>query len=161
MGGGAILTCIHELDYVYWIFGKPIEIFSFTGKFSDLGISADDLSTVLMKFKNKCIAEIHLDYFQRPSFRSCKIMGTKGTVYWNSEINSVRVYDINTKKWITRLKQRHYDINLTYVDEINYFINSIKKRKTMYNDIKEGINVLAIALAAKKSSKSKKVVELA
>lgn len=161
MGGGASLTCIHELDYVYWFFGNPIEIFSFTGKFSDLGISADDLSTILMKFKNKCIAEVHLDYFQRPAFRSCKIIGTKGTAYWNSETNSVRVYDIETKKWTTRLKQKHYDVNLTYVDEINYFINSVKKRKKMHNDIKEDINVLTIALTAKKSSKDKKVVALA
>lgn len=36
LGGGVVLTCIHELDYLYWFFGEIKEVFSITGKFSNL-----------------------------------------------------------------------------------------------------------------------------
>ena len=81
LGGGVSLTCIHEVDYLYWFFGLVENVYSITGKFSDLLIKADDMSAILLQFKNKIIAEIHLDYFQRPSSRYCKIIGTKGTIY--------------------------------------------------------------------------------
>ena len=159
MGGGALLTCIHEIDYLYWFFGKPIEIFSFTGKFSDLAISADDLSSILLKFKTNIVAEIHLDYFQRPSIRSCKIIGTKGTIYWDTDSDTVKMYDVKKRRWIIKLRQKNYDYNLTYLEEMNHFLNSIKRKKKPINDIRQGMDVLQIALAAKKASKIKKVVQ--
>ena len=65
LGGGVLFTSTHELDYLSWIFGNVSEVFSITGKYSNLEIKSDDLSTILMKFKNNVIAEIHLDFFQK------------------------------------------------------------------------------------------------
>jgi len=80
LGGGITLTCIHELDFLYWFFGDIKQIFSITGKFSDLEVTADDLSVMTLIFKNRVIGEVHLDYFQRPDFKSCTIKGVKGTL---------------------------------------------------------------------------------
>ena len=33
LGGGVVLTQIHDIDYLYWFFGNPKSIFSITGKF--------------------------------------------------------------------------------------------------------------------------------
>ena len=32
LGGGVVLTQIHDIDYLYWIFGNPKSVFSVTGK---------------------------------------------------------------------------------------------------------------------------------
>jgi len=77
LGGGIALTCIHELDFLYWFFGDVKKIFSVTGKYSDLEVTSDDLSAMIIIFKNNVVGELHLDYFQRPDFKSCKIKGTK------------------------------------------------------------------------------------
>ena len=103
LGGGILLTAIHEIDYLYWIFGKISEVSSITGKFSNLKINTDDLSVSLIKFKNNIIGEIHLDYFQRPFFKSCKIKCSKGIIHWNSESNLVKIYNSNLKKWTLKI----------------------------------------------------------
>jgi predicted dehydrogenase len=155
LGGGVVLTCIHEIDYLYWFFGKISEVFAITGKFSDLKINAEDLSTILMKVGNNSIAELHLDYFQQPSQRSCKIIGTKGTLVWNFKFNSVNFYNNKSKKWSYLLKLTKYNHNHMYIDELTHFINCIKMKKTTINSISEGVKTLKIALAIKKASKTK------
>jgi len=160
LGGGVVLTCIHEIDYLYWFFGEIKEVFSITGKFSDLKIKSSDLSAIILKFKNNIIGEIHLDYFQRPEFRSCKIIGTKGTIYWDSTNNEVKLFDIKKKKWITKLKVKNYDKNKQYVDELSHFLNCVKMKKKSINDLTQGIKTLKIALTTIKSSKEKKLVKI-
>jgi predicted dehydrogenase len=160
LGGGVVLTCIHEIDYLYWFFGSVSNVYSITGRYSDLKITADDLSAIIIKFKNNIIAEAHLDYFQQPSTRNCKIIGTKGTLFWNMEKNSVTVYDIKNKKWITKLKQSNFNLNETYVRELDHFLKCIQGKIKPINDLKQGIYSLKIALAIKRSSKLKKSISV-
>ena len=160
LGGGVVLTQSHELDYLYWFFGYPETVFSVTGKFSDLKISTDDLSTSIIKFKNDIIAQIHLSFFQGPEYRSCKIKGTKGTIFWNSESNEVKMYDNKKKRWSVLLKLIKFERNQMYVDEIKHFLNCVKKRKKTINDLEEGIKTMKIALAIKKSAENEKKIKL-
>ena len=158
MGGGVVLTVIHEIDYLYWMFGDVLDVFSISDKFSDLEVSAEDLSTSIIRFKNNVIAELHLDYFQRPIARNCKIIGTKGTIEWNEQTNNVRVYHAKKKKWEEKIKIKNYDNNEEYVKEMNHFIKSVRQRRNTINDIIQGFETLQIALAIKKSSKTRKMV---
>jgi len=158
LGGGVVLTCIHEIDYLYWFFGSVSDVFSITGRYSNLDIRSEDLSAIILKFKNNIIAEAHLDYFQQPSARNCKIIGTKGTLVWDIKTNSVLLYDTKNKKWIQKLKISNFNLNKTYVQELTHFIECIKGKTKPINDLKEGIYSLKIALAIKKSSKLKKSI---
>ena len=58
-----MLTCIHEIDYLYWILGDVKEVFSVTGKFSKLKVTSDDMSAIILKFKNNAIGEITFRLF--------------------------------------------------------------------------------------------------
>jgi predicted dehydrogenase len=160
LGGGVVLTCIHEIDYLYWFFGQVQEVFSITGKFSNLKLKSSDLSAIIMRFRNDIIAEVHLDYFQKPEVRSCKIIGTKGTIIWNSLDNEVKLYDLKKKKWITKLKIKNYKKNDMYKKELAYFLQCIRQKRKSLNDISQGEYVLKIALGIIKSSKLKKVVTI-
>ena len=152
LGGGIILTCIHELDYLYWFFGKINEVFSITGKFSELKVTTDDLSAIILKFKNNVIAEVHLDYFQRPEARSCKIIGTIGTIEWNYTTNEVKVYSSRTKKWTSMMKVKQEEKEQMYLKELKHFLDCIKNKKKSINDFEQGTYLLKTALGIKKSS---------
>ena len=160
LGGGIVLTCIHEIDYLYWFFGDVKEVFSITGKFSDLEVTSDDMSSIILKFKNNIITELHLDYFQRPDFKSCKIKGTKGTIYWDSDKNEVKVFLLNENKWKTIMKLKEFQRNQLFVDELKHFLKCVKTHKSTINDIQQGIQTLKISLAIKKSSKLKRMVKI-
>jgi len=160
MGGGVVLTCIHEIDYLYWFFGNISEVYSITGKFSDLEIDSEDLSAILMKVGKNSVAEIHLDYFQQPPERSCKIIGTKGTLIWNFKTNYIKLFNNKKKKWSIELKLTKYDNNKMYYDELDHFITCVKRKKTTINPLIDGIETLKIALAIKKSSKQRKMIKL-
>jgi len=160
LGGGVVLTQIHEIDYLYWFFGKVDDVYSFTEKLTDLQIDVEDYSGSLLKFKNKIIAELHLDYFQKPSVRSCKIIGTKGQITWNWENNHVQIFKNKYKKWVTKNIEKKFDRNKMFVDELQYFLKCVKKRKIPMNSIIGGLEPQKIALAIKKSSKCGKKIRM-
>jgi len=153
LGGGVILTCIHELDYLKWFFGKIEKIKAYSDKISDLEVNVEDYSNIITKFKNGVIAEIHLDFFQRPEIRRCKIIGTKGTLLWESTNNQVLLYNNKSKKWKKVLEIKKFNRNEMYIEEMKYFLNCVKHRKKTINSVKENIHVLNASLKIRKSYK--------
>jgi len=157
-GGGVVLDLIHELDYLYWFFGKAKKVFCFADKSSTLNIDTEDNADILLKFKNNIQANLHLDYIQRCPQRSCQIIGEKGTIIWDYYKNSLRLY-IPKKGW-RNLIFKNFDRNDMYVDEMKHFIECIKNKQNPLIDLKQGIEVLKIALVAKESSEKTKVIKL-
>jgi len=160
LGGGISLTCIHEIDYLYWFFGDVKELFAINGKFSNLKISTDDLAAIIMRFKNNIIGEVHLDYFQKPDFKRCKIKGSKGVIYWDSDINQVQMFDIVSNKWKKVFKPKNFTRNDMYIEELRHLKKCLRTKSTTINDLNEGIKTLEISLAIKRSSKLRKMVKI-
>ena len=160
LGGGVSLTNIHEIDYLYWIFGNIKTVFSVTGKFSDLQITADDFSYLLLEFKNKIIADVHLNFFQKSPSRFCKIIGTDGIIYCDLLTNNIKIYNSKKKKWTEYLKLKNYNYNDMYAEELQHFINCIKTNKKTINSVNDSIHPLDVVINAKKSSKLKTPISL-
>ena len=160
LGGGIATTMTHELDFLQWFFGDVKEIFSITKKVSDLDIAVDDISSMTMIFKNGIIGELHLDYFARPEFKSCKIKGTEGTLYWNTNSNDVKIFYNDKNKWKTIFKAKNFERNQMFMKELEYFLKCVKNKEKTFNDISEGKKIVEVILGAKKSSKFKKMISL-
>jgi hypothetical protein len=103
---------------------------------------------------------VHLDFFQRKDFRSCKIIGKKGIIYWDSDTNLVKLFEINENKWIEIVKISDYDRNQMFMKELDYYFDCINQNKEPMNNISETKKILKIALGVIESSKTKKVVEI-
>ena len=163
LGGGVILTQIHEIDYMYWFFQEVENVISMSGKLSDLNVTVEDYAASLLKFKNNVVGEIHLDYFQKPNFKSCKIRGTKGEIYWDSNDNCVKIFNVNKKRWETKFDDgfsHNLDTYSSYVEELKHFLKCVKHRKETINNLEQGIATLKIALAIKKATKLMKSVNV-
>ena len=158
LGGGVILDLIHELDYLYWFFGKPKNIFCLAGKKSALKINTEDHAEILLNFQKNETAYVHLDYIQRSPDRTCKIIGEKGTIFWNYFTDTVSIFTLKNK-W-QNFHFNKFKKNDMYKKEIKHFLYTVKNKTTPLIDLQQGIEVLKIALAAKKSSKYEKLFKI-
>lgn len=159
LGGGIVLDDVHEIDYFHCLFGKVGRVFAFAEKISNLKTDTEDYAEIILNFKNNIVGSIHMDYLQRIGSRHLKIIGEKGTLEWNIKGAKLKYWFVEDKKWIVD-KLNGFDFNQTYIREVQYFLDCIKDDKTPKLDIRRGHETLKIALAVKKSSKLKKIINL-
>jgi len=162
LGGGVVLSQIHEFDYLYSIFGTPRRIYALGGHYSDLEIDVEDTASILMECDHHGRSlPIHLqeDYLQRPPIRQCEVIGDKGKVILDLRALSVTTY--NEKAEPETFKMEACDRNQLFLDEMQHFLDCVRERKSPLVDLKAGAQSLRMALAVKQSMQSGKVVELA
>ncbi len=58
------------------------------------------------------------------------------------------------------MKLKNFEKNQMYIDEIKYFLKCVKNRRKTINNLDDGINTMNIALAIKKSGRSKKIIKI-
>ena len=125
----------------------------------------DDINETILRFPNSVIAGIHLDFFQRPYFKSCKIKSSKGTLQWDSTENQINFYTSKTKKWSKIKVANNYNlsgnkINKMYIEELHHFLSCIKKHSQPMNNLSEAESILNVTLCMKKSSSMKKTIKI-
>ncbi|MEM1689054.1 MAG: Gfo/Idh/MocA family oxidoreductase [Candidatus Hadarchaeales archaeon] len=158
MGGGIILDGSHEIDYMRWLLGNVNEVFCFAGKLSPLEINVEDTASILMKHEKNKLSNVHIDFVRRDYSRMCEIVGEEGTVVWSFPAGSVRVFLAKNKKW--RNVYRGCDWNRMYVEEMRHFIKCLEGKDRPEVNGEEGKMTLEIALAAKLSAKTGRVVRV-
>lgn len=97
-GGGVMLDLIHELDYLYWLFGSVDSVACHYINTGELEIETEEAAELLLKFSSGIIATVHLDYWQPQLKRYCTVTGTKGTVDWDLVGQTVTVFSSKGKE---------------------------------------------------------------
>jgi predicted dehydrogenase len=159
LGGGIILDGSHELDYIRWFVGGEVkEVSCFAGKISQLEVDVEDTAEILLKFDNNVITRVHLDFVQRGYSRSCKIIGEEGTITWSYPDKKVRLFTAPDNK--CQEIDTPFEPNAMYIEEMKHFIQCVKGEEKPMVDGDTGQRVLEIALAAKKSAATGRVIKL-
>ena len=162
LGGGVILSQIHEFDYLYSLFGKAKRLFSIGGHWSNLEIDVEDVASTLMEceFAGRPLP-VHLqqDYLQRPPQRQCEAVGDAGRAVLDFPTLSVTLYGAEGNV-ADRFTCERLDRNQLFISEMQHFLDCVKTRSKPVVDLGEGIWSLKLALAAKESIATGRVVEL-
>ncbi|REC51461.1 gfo/Idh/MocA family oxidoreductase [Chryseobacterium piscium] len=137
MGGGVHIDLIHELDYVYWFFGKPQNTQSYFSNRSSLDITAFDYANYLWNYKGFS-ANIVLNYYRKDSKRTFEIVTGKGT--YLADLLANKVYFNN--ELIFESEQKIID---TYESQMRFFIDNNDK-KDKFNSISEANTILKLCM---------------
>lgn len=141
-GGGVHLDLIHELDYIYWFFGKPLAVSSHRRSKSTLAIDAIDYANYFLEYENFAVNVI-LNYYRKDIKRSIEIVGQDNTYYIDLCLNSVS----STNSVIFKSNQNVID---TYKTQLEYFISHLSetsnKENKLMNSVEEAFEVLKICL---------------
>jgi predicted dehydrogenase len=160
LGGGVILTQIHEFDYLYALFGVPRRAFSLGGHLSGLEIDVEDVASTLMEFSvdaRTVPVHLHQDYLQRPVHRSCEVFGDHGRIVMDLPSLSVALFDTDG----TVRKHQRWDgwnRNEAFMSELRHFLDCVRTRRKPVVDLNDAIASLRMALAAKQSLLTGQVV---
>lgn len=138
MGGGVHIDLIHEVDYIYWLFGKPQYTHRvFTHK-SSLDIRAIDYANYLMEYPEFNV-NIILNYYRRDYKRTLELVCNDGTFLVDLFANTItyenRILFSSTNRIVD-----------TYLSQMKYFVECVRCNCHTINEIEDANNVLKISL---------------
>lgn len=145
MGGGCSLTLSHELDSLYWLFGKLKKIHNFK-IYKYLKTNVDTSSDFLINFENNVIGYSHIDFLGKPHIRKLFISGTKRKIYFDYYKNQIKIFE---RKGLIKLIKIKFKKNDMYLNEIDYFLKCIKRNKNPIPNISDGKYILEKILSFK------------
>ena len=105
LGGGVVLTQIHEFDYMRFLFDnfKIKRVASVNSKLSNLQIDVEDTHTSIFQIMNsnkKIICNINLNYFEEPKNRIIKIICNNKVII--ADLNKQTIIEKNNYKKIKK-----------------------------------------------------------
>lgn len=138
LGGGVHIDLIHEVDYVYWLFGIPRKTRTTFRNSSSLDIHAYDYANYCLEYTNFSVGII-LNYYRKDTKRVLELVCDEGTISVDLLQNSVTM---NGKI----VYQTERSINDTYLEQMKYFVNCLLNNKQSFNTISDAYRVLQICL---------------
>jgi predicted dehydrogenase len=162
LGGGVILSQIHEFDYLYSIFGLPTRIYALGGHWSELEMDVEDTASILMECTvagRPLPIQLHQDYLQSPPSRQCEVIGDRGRAVMDLHSLTVTVFTRGNPTPAVH-SYAGFERNQLFLDQTAHFLECVKNRKRPVVDLQGGIQSLRMALAVKKSITTHQPVEL-
>ena len=143
-GGGVLLTQIHQIDYLSFLFGKVIKVKAIQKK-TDKKLHANVETNVsyLLKTKNNILINCNLNYFSK-KLNLINIYLTDGIIIWNNELNCVIIKKKKKLKFLFN-QNRHQ----MFYQRISNFLKNLNKKKNI-NNFKEELNSIFIVDQIKK-----------
>lgn len=133
LGGGVLLTEIHELDLCYWYFGLPKSVFCAGGNYSDIKLDVEDTVHLTVKYDNFAV-QINLCFMLQHNRRDLYLAGTKGYIEWSQEGNKLiyKNYAMNKEEILSDPEAVNDDM---FIAQVEYFLNEFKSSDSkMYLD---------------------------
>ena len=153
LGGGIVLDASHEIDYMLWLLGAPLELTCMAGQVSGLDVNVEDCATILIRFASGAQADIHMDFVQRNASRTCVLAGERATLEWYYAQNEVSIIRPGSE---TEVIKYDFEANQMYVAELDDFLSRVDNRKddrrNANRSLAESKLALEIALAALQSA---------
>lgn len=161
MGGGVVTNqLVHEMDYLYYLFGKPLSVYAFGGTQGDLSIDVEDNCDGIFTLDyqgNKLGARVHADFYQSPPSRYIKVVGEKGQILADLIRNAVTKTVLDDTQTI---EYPDFSRNDMFIEELKLFLSCIRDNTQEAISLEDGIVSLKMALAIKESMKTGGVVHV-
>lgn len=140
MGGGVHLDLFHEIDYTFWLFGKPNQVSSIKRNVSSLNIKAVDYANYLFEYKSYSV-NIILNYYRKDSKRLVEVLFDDET--WTIDLIKNKITDSSNN---VLFEEKKFEVIETYYQQMVYFIDAIKNKNQTMNSLHESVEILKLCL---------------
>jgi predicted dehydrogenase len=159
LGGGPALTFSHDIDLALWLFGPVERGSSMTIPASPLRMDVPPGVDLLLKHHGGVVANLHLDFYQRPPQRAYEIIATKGRAvldyyagsltrhaYPEDDAVTPQGLDVAAPTEVAYLPPG-WDRNDMFVAELCYFLECLERGKAPEPGLIGGIAATRLAQA--------------
>jgi predicted dehydrogenase len=155
LGGGVVLTQIHDYDLAWWLFGPARTVTATGGHLSALDIDVED--TVDARLEGGAVAvSVRQTFASRPPRRTITVAGEHGAVTVD-----LLAASISTDAGVAPpIAFAGYHRNQMFVDEARHFEACLAGREKPAVPLEDGIAVLQLALAVKDAMRSGRTEEV-
>ena len=123
LGGGVVLTLIHPLDYLHWLFGPVRHVQASIRSVPSLQTSAgDDWAEITLEFASGVIGQVHLDYVQKPPVHRLCVWGDRGRAAWDFHAGTL-IWEATDGTSQTERVPAGFDRNTMFLDEMRHFVD--------------------------------------
>lgn len=155
LGGGVLLTLIHPIDYLYWLFGHATEVQAEYGKQAELETKVpDDWAKLQIRFQQGIHARVHLDYIQRPAVHRLSVQGDRGRATLDFHAGEL-VWTTDGGKKSRHSADSDYTRNDMFIAEMKHFLDCVAARKATELPLEEGLACLRIVAMARRDAQSR------
>lgn len=158
LGGGIELELSHELDYIGWLLGEPASVNAVFARCSDLEVEGDDTAEMILHMRSGALVNVHMDLIQRAPTRTCRIIGTDGTLVWDG-INGTVMQYLPGDGWST-VFDGDGERNDMYTREIQHVFACARRETSPLVSGREALQTVRVANAARASSNTGRKVIL-
>lgn len=137
---------VHDLDLALFYSGQPVEeVHAVYGSFSDMGMQSPDSVEILLRFKDRMAATVHLDFYQHPRRRQIELIGVKGTIIvefasWDQA--TLSWYNTDTRTW--DVKEYPTKRNDMFRDEDTEFLRAVQGKQEITCTVDEALRSLRV-----------------
>jgi predicted dehydrogenase len=151
LGGGVLLTQIHDLDYACWLFGMPERVHAVGGHLSDLDVDVEDVACLTLECARDgrlFPVQVRMDYVQRPPVRRCEVLGDRGRLALDLLAGTLARTDVAGRTTELTVDVARDEL---FVAELRHFLDCVAGRARPLVDARAGAESLRVALAARAS----------
>lgn len=146
LGGGVILTQIHDYDLAWWLFGQPRSVTATGGHLSDLEIDVED--TVDAKLDTpRCRVRVRQSFASASRRRTISVFGERSS----TALDLFGIATSANSPSASSTALQGYQRNQLFLDEVRQFVDSFRDGALPGVPLDEGIAVLRLALAVRES----------
>ena len=150
LGGGVLLELSHELDYLHWFFGNPVDVQAQIRNSGTLDINVEDQADLLITSKQGYPITVQIDFNRRHVERKCRVLTTEGELIWDAVNKNVTCKLVNKENsYYEYNNERDY----IYRTQLEVFIDCIENNNSPVVTVKDGVNVIKLIDAARNASK--------
>jgi predicted dehydrogenase len=149
-GGGVLLTQIHQVDFLGWIFGPFVTAFAVGGRRTDLDIDVEDSVSYMLESAAGVGIRAHMDYAQRPKRLDLVVTGTGGRIGWDYHRNELTL-EAAAAGASPEVHREPFDRNDMFCELMADFLDSVRTGRPPRTTLDDAAAALAVVDAIKGS----------
>ncbi|HET7011660.1 MAG TPA: Gfo/Idh/MocA family oxidoreductase [Anaerolineales bacterium] len=152
LGGGALLTLCHPIDYLRWILG---EVAGAEGALRRaLNLEVEAIADIDLRFDSGASANVHLDYIQRPPEHTLEIVAERGRLRWDGLTGEVTIADGPEGLESGYRAPKGFERNDMFRAEMNHFVEVVEGKAAPVCSLDDGLRVQEIIDSVRRSAAS-------